>query len=254
MEEKTTGVEIRISDLWLILKRCWWLMLAVLLVVFAIVYIYANSTYEEEYTATAIVWALGTPNAGQTTTSDVSIGTNLINDYKQLVTTTDVLMEVIERAELPQIKPHELSKMVSISHESNTRVMYISVTAASATGAQKIANTMVDVFCERINSKNEDGKSLVTVWSDAELPTRPSNGVSALKLLLIAVVCSILVFGVYFVLYLMDDKINTAEDVERYLGLSMLGMIPNRVDAHRRHTKEAYRASMQSSGQGRKLQ
>ena len=38
----------------------------------------------------------------------------------------------------------------------------------------------------------------------------------------------------------MNDKINSAEDVEKYLGMSMLGMIPNRNDSVRRKSKYGY--------------
>ena len=63
-----------------------------------------------------------------------------------------------------------------------------------------------------------------------------------LKIGLIAFVCALVVYAVYFILYLMDDKISTAEDVERYLGVSTLGVIPNRQDVMRRRSKGGYHA------------
>lgn len=241
MEEKTKGVELRIGDLWGILKRCWWLMLAVAVLVFSVAYIFAKATYEEEYTATAIVWALGSNTSGSTSTSDVNIATVLIDDYIRLLTTDDLLQDVIDQEGL-LLKPAQLRNMIKVDNETNTRVMEISVTASQPSGAKAIANRLVDVFCERINAKNDnaDGKKLVTVWSYASIPEQPSNSVSALKIALIALVCAIAVYGVYFVLYLLDDKINTSNDVEKYLGVSMLGMIPNRQDVMRRRRSKNY--------------
>jgi hypothetical protein len=46
----------------------------------------------------------------------------------------------------------------------------------------------------------------------------------------------------------MDDKINSAEDVERYLGMSTLGMIPNRQDSVRRKAKYGYYYSSSHDG------
>ena len=115
-------------------------------------------------------------------------------------------------------------------------------------------NTLVDVFCDRINSKNEDGKKLITVWSHATEPTSPSNSVSILKIALIAFICAIAVYGVYFVLYIMDDKISTSEDVEKYLGVSTLGIIPNRQDVVRKKMRGAYYGygvNLESSNHGR---
>ena len=48
---------------------------------------------------------------------------------------------------------------------------------------------------------------------------------------------ALLVYGIYFVRYLLDDKINQPEDVEKYLGVSVLGVIPNSEDSKRRYTK-----------------
>ena len=259
MEEKTTGIEIRASDLWSIFKRCWWLMLAVLILVFASMYIFERVTYEEEYTAQAIVWALGSnaSASGATSTSDVSIGTQLINDYKQLLLTDDLLQDVINK-EVLLITPAQLRGMIDISHETDTRVMKISVTASNPSSAQKLVNKLVDVFCDRINSKNDDAnKKLITVWSHATEPIAPSNSVSVVKIGLIAFICAVAVYGVYFVLYIMDDKISTADDVEKYLGVSMLGIIPNRQDVNRKKMKGAYYGynsgvdTLQSSNQGR---
>ena len=48
---------------------------------------------------------------------------------------------------------------------------------------------------------------------------------------------------IYLVMFLMDDKINDPEDVEKYLKLSILGQIPNKSDAGRRKKYYAYDAS-----------
>ena len=261
MEEKSRGIEIRMGDLWQILKKCWWLMLAVLLVVFFSVFIVEKVTYEPEYTATGTVWALGSnaSTSGTTSTSDVNIATALINDYKVLILTDEILEKVIEQEGL-LIKPAQLRQMIKVENEDDTRVMEISVTASTPEGAKKIVDRLVDVFVEEINKKNNsiDGKELVKEWGDeAPLPEKdkPSNSVSVLKIGLIAFACAIAVYAVYFVLYLMDDKISTAEDVERYLGVSTLGLIPNRQDVMRRRSKSGYYGynAGQSSNRGGKV-
>lgn len=273
MEERAKTVEIRLADLWVILKRYWWLMLAVLVLVFSVSFIFAKATYEEEYTATAIVWALGSnantsSTGGQTSTHDVTIATALINDYKVLILTDSVLQEVID-AEGLQMKPAELRRMIDVSQEPDTRVMEISVTAGDPKGAKETVDRLTDVFCARINAKNandegeiEKGKELVTHFSYAPLPEKPSNHVSLLKLVLISVACAAAVYLIYVIRYLVDDKISTAEDVEKYLGVSLLGIVPNRQDVMKRRRSKinyygydgdiAKTATMQSSNQGGK--
>ncbi len=254
MEEESRSIEIRISDLVAILKRCWWQMAIVLLVTFIGVFVYTNVTHEDEYTATAEIWAL--PNSqsstGNVNTSDVSIGTNLINDFTQLIVSKGVLEPVLKAEKLTDILTiDQLAGMITIDHTTGTRVMNISVTAKDPKRAADITNTLVAVFCQRVNSTNEEGeKSLVQVWSTAEEPELPSNPVSTLKLLLIALVAAIVVYGIHLVVFLLDDKVNGAEDVERYLGVSVLGMIPNRRDVIRRRSKNGYYYSYGSNHSG----
>ena len=57
-----------------------------------------------------------------------------------------------------------------------------------------------------------------------------ANPISLTKILLIALAVCLVLYLVFFFLYVLDDKINTAEDIEKYLGLNMLGQIPYRHD------------------------
>ncbi len=258
MEENMNhGVEIRLDDLWAILKRCWILMLVALVLVFTVVSIVLHQTHVDEYTYTATIWALGENASGSSiSTSDISIGTNLVNDYRQLIIDKTVLQSVINQEGLT-IDVSTLKSMITVSHETNTRVLYVSVSAQSPAGAKRIADTLVSIFCERVNSKNEDGKTLVTVW-DAEVSeedewvktAKPSNPVSMIKIALVAIAAAILVYGAYLVFFLLDDKISSAEDVEKYLGVNMLGLIPNRDEAQKKRRKNAYGAYYSAYGYG----
>ena len=61
---------------------------------------------------------------------------------------------------------------------------------------------------------------------EANIPTRKSSP-SLKKNVLIAGVLGVFLVAAWFVvLFLLNDKIVTAEDVERYLGLGILGQMP----------------------------
>ena len=84
-----------------------------------------------------------------------------------------------------------------------------------------------------MNNDMYDGQKLFRQVDYAATPDKPSNPVSLLQILLIAFACAVVVYVVYLVLFLMDDKITTPEDVEKHLGLNLLGQIPNKQDAGR---------------------
>lgn len=232
--------EVRFGDLWQVFKQCWALVLAVAILAGAGSFLLMTLTHKDAYTATATIWALGSNSnvsGGKTSTSDVSIGTYLINDYKELILTDSVLEDAIEEANSSK-SIAALKAGTKVTNNEETRVMYVAVTSGNKVEAQNLANSIADVFCERVNSKSDEGRTLVSVWDYAKIPTQISNPVSLLMAVLVALVAAVAVYAVFLILHLVDDKINSASDVERYLELNLLGIIPNREDARRRGLKK----------------
>lgn len=241
MEEKQRETEIRLVDLWTIFKHCWWIMLIVLVAVSILAYAVMATTHRDEYTTTVTIWAMRTPdsmgNGSSTSTLDVSMATYLINDYKEMIG-YPIIMEKVIAAQNLSVSVGQLSKMATVTHETDTRLINLSVTTASPAASKAIADSWGQIFCEHVNGIMN--AEVVAVFDPAQLPTQPSNPVSLFKVLLIALVCAILVYVVYFVRFLLDDKINSTEDVEHYLGLSTLGVIPNKNFAGRKSKSGHY--------------
>ena len=66
----------------------------------------------------------------------------------------------------------------------------------------------------------------VNVVYAAEVPSGPSSPSVMKNTMIAAILGLVAVVGVYVVIFLLDDTIRTEEDVERYLGLSTVGVIP----------------------------
>lgn len=244
---KTVSNEISFKDLFMIFKRCWWLVVAVAIVLGAGTYAVMNLTHKDEYTATATIWAIGSnantsASGGQTSSADVQIAIYLINDYKELIKTRSVMEVALQKAGSSMSQAALKAKTV-VENTEDSHVMHVSVTASDPKEAQKLANELSKEFCRRVNEKNKVAnvgsenqveRPLVSVWDEATLPKDISNPVSLLLVILIALLGGIAVYVVFLVIHLMDDKINTTEDVEKYLGLNLLGVIPNKDDARRR--------------------
>ena len=67
-----------------------------------------------------------------------------------------------------------------------------------------------------------------------EHPTSPSLAKNAL---IGAVLGFVLSVGIIMVIYLMNDAIQTTEDVEKYLGINTLGLIPLQEGTSKRATR-----------------
>ena len=253
-EQKTQETEIHLQDLWAILKHCWWQLLIVLVVVSMVLYIGLNATHEDEYTASLTIYVLAIPNAGEgenpsyNSTALLSWATNLINDCEILIKSRDQVLKPVIIEENLSLAPKDMEKMISIKRVSeNARVLRLSFTSKDAERSRDIVNSLGDQACEYFNGIC--GVDLLSVVDYAEAPTIPSNPVSTLRILLIAFACAILVYAIHFLRFILDDKINNAGDVEKYLGLSILGVIPNKDDVGRRKSKYGYYYSYTADGE-----
>lgn len=243
--EESKGFELKVRDLWVVLRNCWILMLAALIVVTGITFIALKKTHESEYTATVTIWALrvSSDEVSGPTTQDVSVGTYLINDYKLLIQDDRIVNKVREQTNFAD-SAATLRSMVDVRNEQNTRVLYFSVTAKDPKRAAEIANAWGTIFCAEVNndldSNQTDGHTpeMIKVFAEAEVPKKESNPLSFLKILLVGIACAMLVYAVYLVLYILDDKITTPDDVEEYLGLNILGAIPDKTTLRRSRTRD----------------
>ena len=157
------------------------------------------------------------------TYSDVQLGTQLTKDYEELIVCRTVLETVIEDMGLKDTYA-SLKNRVAVVNSNNTRIIYISVTDPSPEKAQKIADSIREVASVHITAVTDT--EAVTVVDEANLPTSPSEPSVKKYTLLAAAVGLILSAGFIIIRYLLDDTVKSAEDVENYLGLSTLALIP----------------------------
>ena len=127
-------------------------------------------------------------------------GTYLANDYKEIITSNDVLSEVIKDEKLNMTEA-ELAKMISV------------------------ANKVREVASEKI--KNVTKVEDVTTLGEAKLPESPSSPNIKLNVLLGAVLGAFLAVVGVLVREILDDRVRRPEDVEDALGMTLLGIIPD---------------------------
>ncbi len=255
MEEQNRETEIRLLDLWTIFKRCWWQMLIVLVVVAVAVYIGLSATHQDAYTAKLSIYVMTTPTDSESPTNSslgttaITIAQNLINDCLELSKSPEqILRPVMVSQNLEDlIEIEDLQRMYSVQRAENARVLYLSVTSSSPERSAELVNALGEQTCSYFNTLYD--QQLLNVVDHASAPTAPSNPISMMTIALIALVAAVVVYGIYFLKFILDDKINNADDVEKYLGLSMLGVIPNRQDSGRKKSKYGYYYSYTADGE-----
>ena len=111
-----------------------------------------------KYTSTTRIYVVN-KTSDNISTTDLQAGSYLVNDYKEIITSSEVLSSVIDQEKL-SIPNGELSGKISVTIPTETRVISISVTDTDAQRACDIANTVREVAAEKIKAVTKvDDKS-----------------------------------------------------------------------------------------------
>lgn len=177
-----------------------------------------------KYTSTTRIYVVSRSSDTSLTNQDLQAGSYLVNDYKEVITSSEVLSSVIDQEKL-SMSTGELSKEIAVTIPTDTRVISIAVTDTDAQRACDIANTVREVAAEKIKAvtKVDD----VTTLESATKPSHPSSpnvkenaAIGALAGVFLAIV-GILVAEV------LDDRVRRPEDIEETLGMTLLGVVPD---------------------------
>ena len=159
--------------------------------------------------------------------ADLQIGSQLTKDYTVLTTSRDVLNKVIDNLDL-KMNYRQLRANISIDNPADTRILTISVTNPNPEDAKRIVDELSSVASAYIGDKMEVIPPKII--EDGELPTvktSPSMSKNTVLGLLLGFVLSA---GIVVVVTIMNDSIKTEDDIEKYLGLSTLAVVPDRKD------------------------
>jgi len=156
--------------------------------------------------------------------NDIRINVEMINTYNVIIKSPAILDEVVETLDLPY-STGTLSEKLQVSSEQDSQVVTVTATDPSPEMATKLANTTVEIFQNEIpDIMNVDN---VSILSKAETAANPSP-VAPKPLLNIAI--AIVLGGMVgvelaFLLEYLDNTVKTEDDIEKKLGLPVLGTI-----------------------------
>ena len=234
--ENDDEIEIDLRELFLALKKkiVWILLTAIvfagaagLITKFAMTPVYSSS---------AQLYVMSKGGISQLT--DLTMGTQLTQDYMVIVKTRPVLEQVIEDLHL-DMDYKELGNKITVENPSDTRIMQITVTDKDPEVAKDITQDLAEVTADTV-AKKMDVKSptIIEKAYKAESPDSPSL---KKNIVIGALLGFILMAAVIVIQYLMNDTILKEEDIEKYLGINTLAQLPL-VKGAKKRTKKVKRA------------
>lgn len=176
-----------------------------------------------KYESTTKIMVLNKQDNNTLTSADMQTSTQLTKDYAELIQSRTVLEGLIAQLKLDMTYKEMLQK-VSVETSSDSRIVSISVTDEDPYTASEIANAVRDMAAEHIQSVMDI--EAVNVVDTANIPNEKASPSLAKNGVIGGLLGVIIAMAAVIIIYLTNDTIKVEEDVERYLGLSVLGSIP----------------------------
>lgn len=228
-------------DLMEIIRVLWhwaWVIAAATIGCGLIAFVYSKFFITPTYESTSRIVVLNQTNTDNLTVNDLNLGTQLSNDYKELIRSRDVVETVIEAYRL-DTNYEKFVQNIKVSSPTNTRIIDITLTDTNPLLAKELVDKLREVAAVKI--KDIMAVDAVNLVDEGNVPIKPAAP-SVMKWTAIGFMAgAFLAVAVIIVLFLLDDTIKSSEDIEKYLKLSTLGTIPivaTEEEAKKRHTRQ----------------
>ena len=124
---------------------------------------------------------------------------------------------------------------LSVTNDSNTRMLDITFTSASPEEAAAVANEYAKVASEYIADNMSTDKP--NIMSVALIPSNPVSPNKTRNVLLGFILGFILGCAYVTIQMVVDDKYKTVEDIRKYTGLATLAVVPIEDEDERRASR-----------------
>ena len=221
-----------IGLMFFIIEKFWIVLLTAIIA--AGLFGYKASKSVPTYSATSKLYIVN-PNSASINITDLQLGTVLTLDYQEVFKTWEVHEMVREELNLPY-SYEAMQSFISVYNPEDTRLLYITATFYDAQTAADIANAYAKAAKEFIintmRGEEPSDFSIALVPSVARVQSKTSALVKGFLL------GSVLAVGLLTLLFVLDDRPRTPEDIAMYGGIPTLAVLPSSKEMKRLRNKQ----------------
>lgn len=220
--------EVDLSELIAVIFGKLWIIVMFGIVFMLVSFLVSKYAFVPEFESSTKIYVLNKQNNESAMTyGDLQTGTQLTKDYMTLVTSRLVIEQVIAEMGL-DMSNDELRHSVTVTNPKDTRILEITVRHRDPFIAKKAADALRKVSEEHITHVMDIKQ--INLVEEANVPEYPVTPNIRLNIALGGVIGIVIASFLILLRFFMDDTIKTPEDVEKYLGLSVLSTIPLQSD------------------------
>lgn len=218
METRENNIDLR--EMLGVLKKKFWLISLITLIITIATGVYTYYYITPQYQATTELLV----NKEDPAKQGVINQQEMFDTYSGIMTSPRILKIAADKLNMKG-KEKALAGKINITSVKNSQIMSITVTDTNQKQAATIANTVADTFkTEIVKIMNINNVQILTeaVADPGAAPVKPNKTQNIMIAFVVGLLVSI---GLAFLLDFLDRTIKTDQDVERKLGLPVLGSI-----------------------------
>ena len=228
MEKKRNDneeMEIDLLELLMVMKKHLSAILLAGIVGLVIMFAYTSFLVTPLYSASSMMYVMpdNSNSMNSYTLNDMQVGQQLTSDYSSMIKSRSFMEDVIKKLNLT-IDYQQLLGKVEVTNPTSSRILQVTVNDPNPQTAADIANEMASVAESKL--KEITGMQAIKIYEEAAVPDRPSSPNMKKNCALGLLAGFVLAMAVITILYLLDDTIKTEDDIEKYLGMTTLAVLP----------------------------
>jgi capsular polysaccharide biosynthesis protein len=168
---------------------------------------------------------------------------NLLRLYVQELQSPFTTQPVIDKLQL-DVSPQKFLTYLNFSADEADLIIKIETRHPLPEIAAKISQTLAEAFISIHNQENlqidQQDRVLIKLLNNATSPElfSPKTSVNAIAGTILGALIGVLI--IFALEYVESDVVRTTEDIERYLGVPALGLIPTMTDSSERATSRRW--------------
>ena len=221
MEEQV----ISISEIFEALKKRWLLIVSITLVATLISgvlsFFVIKPTYE---TSTKVFIGKEESNVEGYNTNDIQMYQKLLQTYAETIKTNEVIQAAIKNTNT-NLTVEEVKKSLTVTPISDTQILQIKYQNKNPQVAKRILGNITDEFI--ILAKELVPNGNVRVIEAVQLPENPVAPNKKMNIAIAFLLGLMVSIGLVFLLEYIDNTFKSKENLEKELGIPVVGLIPS---------------------------
>ena len=221
--QEANTIEIDVLSLLRTIWRKKFLILLTAILTTGLAFAYSAFLVTPQYDSTTRLYVVNqsSDNGAVITIQDLQAGSFLVQDYKEIILSQDVLKNVTTTLGITD----DIKEKITVNIPVDTRILSISVRDSDPNQAATIANTLREEAAKKIIEVTK--VSDVTTLEAALPAEKPSTPQTKRNLVLGFIVGAFLATALVLVLEVLDDRVKRPQDIEEGLGMTLLGLVPH---------------------------